>query len=934
MIILLNSQGFIRHKDEIEEFIIGKKPTIICLTETHVTDEIGDTELKIDNYKLVRCNSSNSRTGGLLTYIREQIQYNIIKIKEIEKNIWISIVKLIGIHQGIVVCNVYHSPNESDGRFIDIVRNECENIIDMGHIVVVGDFNIDLTKNNHYSKRLVKEFRGIGCKQYITEPTRVTETSQTIIDLAFSNFHIETNVLKTPRITDHNIIEINVYSEESEITTKIEIETRDLSKFNEQIFCNRIKEKIIDKYDMNSDTNNLANFIISRIAETINEMTPKTIKKVPVLWKSKPWITTEVRTASKKRDEAYKIAKNSETMEDWNQYKNKRNAVVKIIRENKKKYYENNIDNRKSNPTKMWKTLKELIGNKKKTENKKGITFNGVQYKTELEISDRFNTFFIQSIDDVLNEIDTQNDDEADIEQVQIEALKKFTEISHDEMDVIIRNMENKKGTEEGISTEILKMAWKSVGREILMVINRSMQEGIFPERWKNSIVVPIPKVVGTCKAEEHRPINILPTYEKLLELAIKKQLLKYMEENNILVDQQSGFREKFSCETALQNTMIGWRNELDNSKVIGVVFLDFKRAFETINRTVLAKKLKRYGISGTAIKWFESYLSNRTQQVKFRNTISTEQITSNGVPQGSVLGPLLFILYINDIVKKLKYCECKIFADDTVIYVSDTDRSEVERKLNCDMINIVKWLNKNSLKLNTAKTKFMLIHDPRRLNMAKCDIRINNEKIQEVTEIKYLGVVIDKHLMFDSFAEYVTKKVAKKVNFLYRINKHVSNYTLVTIYKTIIAPHFEYCSTIFINCSQYSIEMLQKAQNRAMRAILRCNRYTPVQDMLSTLNFMSIEKRINYNICIFVHKIVKGIMPKYLTNEVKLIANLHSYNTRQRENIAINRCKTSAGQKSITYKGFNMYNELPKNVKAARNVKEFKRLLMIHMRT
>lgn len=196
----------------------------------------------------------------------------------------------------------------------------------------------------------------------------------------------------------------------------------------------------------------------------------------------------------------------------------------------------------------------------------------------------------------------------------------------------------------------------------------------------------------------------------------------------------------------------------MDNSEMIGVVFLDFERAFETVNRNLLMRKLNKYGITGKVHKWFEMYLNNR-KQVKYGNAISGTKDTIHGVPQGSVLGPLLFVLYIIDIIKAVKYCTCKLFADDTIIYVNGRDPSEIERKLNNDLNNIVKWLDSNSMKLNTTKTKFMLIYDPRKLSMMKCcDIEINGEHLEEIRELKYLGIIIDNHLQFKSCELYCKK--------------------------------------------------------------------------------------------------------------------------------------------------------------------------------
>lgn len=190
------------------------------------------------------------------------------------------------------------------------------------------------------------------------------------------------------------------------------------------------------------------------------------------------------------------------------------------------------------------------------------------------------------------NERETERaEDRIEIEIKEEEELSQFKETTYGELDKIIRNLENKKGTEEGITTTILKLAWKCASEEMIIVINRCIKEGICPDSWKTSTVVPVPKIRGSKKAEDHRPINMLPNYEKILEIVIQNQICKCLDKNKILIEEQSGFREKHSCETAIQNTLIKWREHMDNSEVIGVVFLDFKRTFETINRNLLLRK-------------------------------------------------------------------------------------------------------------------------------------------------------------------------------------------------------------------------------------------------------------------------------------------------------------------------------------------------------
>lgn len=440
-----------------------------------------------------------------------------------------------------------------------------------------------------------------------------------------------------------------------------------------------------------------------------------------------------------------------------------------------------------------------------------------------------------------------------------------------------MNKLENKACTEDGINSEIMKKAWPHIDKQFVELINISLQTGEFPADWKNSLITPIQKVQNTIKANEFRPINVLPTFEKILETVVYKQLIKYVEKNNILVTEQSGFRESHSCETTLQNVLNEWKIKCDNKQKTGVAFLDFKRAFETIDRDKLIKKLNKNGIKGNVLKWFKSYLTDRTQQVKFNNVTSSKRKTKYGVPQGSILGPILFLIYINDLKGELKYCKCKMFADDTIIYYSSSDSIEIVNKINYDLSKLSIWF-KNNISLNVSKTKFMLVRGVR-ASVPKiiCDIKIENSKIENVDEIKYLGVIIDKHLNFKEHVKYIIKKIAKKVNFLFRLGDSVSPLTRTTVYKSLIAPHFDYCSTVFLSIGETELDLLQKAQNRAMRAIIRCSRFTPIDQMLNVLHFFNVRQRIALNTLIFVHKIKLKMSPSYLTKSLQIVGETHT---------------------------------------------------------
>lgn len=303
------------------------------------------------------------------------------------------------------------------------------------------------------------------------------------------------------------------------------------------------------------------------------------------------------------------------------------------------------------------------------------------------------------------------------------------------------------------------------------------------------------------------------------------------------------------------------------------------------------------------------------------------------GVPQGSVLGPLLFLLYINDIVKIIcSNCEIRLFADDALIYVTGYSSQEINDSLNEQMGKVEEWLNINRLQLNVNKTKVMLVRSVRKkVSESNIKVTLGNTVLEVVKEIKYLGVIIDRNLNFTAHVDYLGKKVGSKLGVFRRISVNLTPYMRCVVYKAIIAPLFEYCSSVLLSISDTIMQYLQKLQNKGMRIILRCNYRTRIKDMLEALQFMSIRERIEYNVCIFVYKMINGECPSYLENKIELVGTKRGVQTRQTGDIHISRCKTREEQKMLLHDGFKMFNQLPNELKNEKKLQNFKRALVPH---
>lgn len=921
-IIVLNIQSLLAHIDEIKYFISLNNPAVLCLTESRITSDIDDFEILIDNYKLVRLNSESRFTGGVVYYIRWDIEYKYISSHCIDKNVWFLVVKVKINHEYYTIAGIYHSPSASHSLFLNFLENWMEqNMLNTeGTLLVLGDFNVNWLSDDYtYTKRLKTCCIDYGLKQIVQTPTHIFENGATIIDLVITNnFDLVAKVLDEPNISDHCIIKIDMldYSVQKVCFCRSK-------QYDVNMVTNKLNNIQIDYRE--PDINKKYDLFYSSLLKVLDEVNPKI--EVIIQDKHKGWFNARVLEAIKDRDRKYKDYKINNIQSNWLSYKSSRNDVVRVVRQEKCRYYEEKIDNCKYDPKKMWKSLKSLISSKY-DEPFKEIQFGNDMYKNPNLISEKFNEFYISSINDIVCSI-PDNDYVFEFNEVHGIKMQNFRLLTKTELKSIIFDLANKSSPDE-IDMSFYKDHFDVISDSLINIINSSLENGIVPSSLKVSTIIPIRKVPKTIKAEECRPINMLSAFEKILEKVVYLQFLDFILEKQILNKFQSGFREGYSCESALQYIINEWKEAKDKGRMTGVIFLDLKRAFETVDRKILLSKLGKYGISGIVRKWFDCYLKNRRQTVKCEDVVSCEKSIDVGVPQGSILGPLLFVIYINDMSNIFQYCKYHFFADDTIIYIDEDDHRELVNKINYDLELVSKWLEKNKLKLNIIKTKSMLITNQQNLNIFKnrhLTFNLQEESLTVVAEIKYLGVIVDCNLNFNSHVDYICKKISKKIGILKRVSWYLSINARKTVYNSIILPHFNYCSTILYMANKTNLERLQRLQNRAMRVILKCSIYTRIEDMLKCLNWMNVADFLKYNVLVFIHKINKDIVPEYLKNILKKLRDVHDYNTRGKESFVIKQANKTSTHCSIFYKGVVEYNLLGTEL-SEKNLNTFKRLL------
>ena len=468
----------------------------------------------------------------------------------------------------------------------------------------------------------------------------------------------------------------------------------------------------------------------------------------------------------------------------------------------------------------------------------------------------------------------------------------------------------------------------KAIAPFLCKIFNMSLVQGYFPDDLKAARVTPIYKNGDKDNLCNYRPISILPVCSKILEKLVHKQLYDYVTCNNILYKGQSGFRKHHSTCSALHKTIDRWNTEIDNGNYVGALFIDLSKAFDMVNHQLLVQKLYSLGIQNNENCWFKSYLNKRTQCVSINNSISASQFISSGVPQGSILGPLLFLLFINDMPVDLKHSVVDMYADDTLIYVCDKDVNVIENRLNEDINILCKWLENNLMKANVSKTKFMLLGTPVKTSQARdISVSMNNSEIEHVSCYNYLGVQINANLKWNEQINSICRKVCKSIAVMRRIKPFVPRNSLITIYNTMILPHIDYAIIVWCNCGDTHLNKLQKLQNMAMRIILNAPFRTHINDMLQTLGFMNVRDRITYSTGCMMYKVHNEMTPSYLYENFKLVNEVHNVNTRGSVNgqYYISKCNTNYGQSTFYYKGSVLWNFISKDIRQANSLVQFK---------
>ena len=484
----------------------------------------------------------------------------------------------------------------------------------------------------------------------------------------------------------------------------------------------------------------------------------------------------------------------------------------------------------------------------------------------------------------------------------------------------------------DNIDYKFIKIAANFIAIPVCHIINLSIENGIFPQGWKTAKVTPLLKNHSApLSGPNCRPISLLPALAKIMEKVVFEQVQAYFDLNKLNTDFQHAYRQGHSTCSALTQMTDDWHNEMDDKNLIGAILLDFTAAFDVIDPFLLLAKLKAYGFCTTALSWMETYLTTRRQLVFFNGSFSCINQVNCGVPQGSCLGPLLFSIFINDLPLVLDQTRMAIYADDSTLWAVDPSVNNINTILDRELQWVVNWVSDNKLVLNIGKTKSILIGSKHQLEAnPKLNLSIDNIHIEQVYEVKLLGITIDNAMSWSKHIDNIVCRMGRGVAVVRRVSRYMTVEIRRQVLNAIVLSLLDYCFIVWSSASKGNLEKLQKAQNKAARCALNCNYRTNISLMHNRLKWLTVCQRVSYVLLNFVRNLKALQAPCVLYRKLSSHYAQHDYPTRHaiEERFTLPRVNTGTIQKSVIYRAIVLWNEMPRYIILTNTKDRFKLLL------
>ena len=936
-ILHLNLRSMRANVDKMTAFLQSLKhpPDIVAISE-HWLNESNKDSFNLNGYQSFHTIRTWGLHGGASILVRNNINAELISEYSFSnRDIEICTVTIKLGNQKFNIVAIYR-PRSKHVRvdkfteiFSDILKN---NFFAKSNTILIGDFNINLLEHQTHQEtgNYLATMQSLNFIPVISRPTRYPEGNQngcqSLLDHIYVNFTLPSlsGIIKYD-ITDHLPVFLNVLLPQPHQNLNYKVKFRIFNDANRSLFTRNLS--YIDWEQLLSADENV-NINFDRFYDTLrniyNQCFPVTTKIISTRRIQNPWITAGLLTSIRHKSTLYKDYKDGLIMEL--QYKSYNNRVNALVRKCKRDYYRNIFANFKNNTRKLWKTINNLTKPPSPKQNFNSIIADNKIITKANDISNAFNKFFTSIATKLESALPTPQNDPIDYLQGEFPNNMIKPRISYIDIFREIKTLKNKSCDINDFSAQIIKDNAQNLAFPLAFIYNQSLDQSSFPNRLKAARVTPLYKKGAKTDMNNYRPISILNIFSKIFEKIMKWYLVRFMVENNILSPNQYGFQKGRSTQDALIAFSKKLYTELDKSNSVLSIFIDFSKAFDTVPHDLLIKKMEFYGIRGALNDWFKDYLSNRSQKTSIDGYLSNTDSISLGVPQGSVLGPILFLLFINDLPNISKLFYTILFADDATLTLVGSNQYDLITLANAELDKFYHWCISNRLSVNILKTTYIMFGNSHVNNPPPLLMKSNYtyEIIKRTTETKFLGIYYDQKLSFKAHINHLTQKLSRTCGLIYRVKDIMPTYVLKNMYHAHVGSIINYCNIIWSNICPSNLKPLTLIMKRIIRNITKSEFLAHTEPLFKRMKILDLEG---------IRKI--SLATYYYSNQVDNIPPLvatHDYETRHRNRLRPPQHRHTLFHNSFLYQAPSFWNTLtydyPPNIKNAPNLRIFKNRL------
>ena len=865
--------------------------------------------------------------GGIGIFVKNNLQCRKLQIEVVNDDI-----ECLGVQ-------VYSEESKKWSSFLGVYRppagpiknfiSQLNDIVSRSKItendcVITGDFNICLMKEEDHKEtaEFIDMMHSFHFLPLITKPTRVTERGASLIDHMWSNIlsDSQSGVLDVT-ITDHFPIFTIFKSYTDKANRKIEVKFRSLTKEN----INRFKMEISKtNWDVvlgdSNDSNINVNSFLDHFYSVFRTCFPLKTKFIGLKRFLTPWLTASLIKSIRLKHLKHKQVKLGEIESlDFKLYCKLLDKVIKL---SKQQYFASVFSKNKGNIKKTWSLINNIIGKKSGSRADINLNIDGVNIDKKV-VPDEFNRYFTTVGQEFKSNIPLSSCHYSNFLSHPVNNSIFVSPTCPTEVHKIMKTLNcNKVGIHEP-KGKIFKLASEDLSVPISKIFNNIISSGVYPDILKIACVSPIYMKDERTDIKNYRPISCLPLINTIIEKLLHKRFIDYLESNDILFPDQYGFRKNHSTSDAVLKLLDKIYDGYNRDQFLGTVMLDLSKAFDTVDHGILMSKLYNYGFRGTVYNLIKSYLTDRKQYVHCNKTTSDILSVKIGVPQGSVLGPLFFLIYVNDMMSAVVDSASIIqYADDTTLYCSKSNINDLCRCLSTNLSKIKMWLDSNYLSLNLTKTTFTVFTNKK----ISCvlEVKLNDNLVQYSSNPEFLGIVLDEKLTFNQHIGKVKSKVCKSIGILWKL-KYLPQETLKTLYYILVYPYLLYCLLAWGSASSSTIDSLCSKQNKIIRIITKSHYLEPADPLFRKLNLVKLNDLQKIYCCIFMYKMFYEGKYGYFHEKINSLQINIPYNVRNND-LRLPFYRLSRCKQSIVYQGISAWNNIPTSIKEAKSVFSFKR--------